>query len=54
MLFTPPGQGGGVGELGAAAVPDKAARSNDASNSNEPVEPVEDQVALLVFRQGTK
>jgi hypothetical protein len=54
MFFAMPGQDGGVGEADAAAVPDEAAQSNDASNSNEPVEPVEDQVALLVFRQGTK
>jgi acetyl-CoA carboxylase carboxyltransferase component len=38
MFFTPPGQGGGVGESDTAAVPDEAAQSNDASNSNEPVE----------------
>jgi hypothetical protein len=42
MVFTIPEQGGGVGVADAAAVPDEA------------VKPVEDQVALLVFRQGTK
>jgi hypothetical protein len=54
VFFTIPEQGGGVGVLNAASVPEEAAQSNNASNSNEPVEPVEDQVALLVFRQGTK
>jgi hypothetical protein len=53
MVCTIPEQGGGVGVADAAAVPDEAAQSNDASNSNKPVEPVKDQVALLVFRQGT-
>jgi hypothetical protein len=55
MFFTMPGQGDGVGEVDSAAVPDEAAQSTeDASNSNEPVEPIEDQVTLLVFRKGTK
>jgi hypothetical protein len=51
MFFNLLQQGGGVGGVDAAAMPDKAAQSNDASNSNKPVE---DQVALLVFRKGTK
>jgi hypothetical protein len=57
-FFTLPKQGGGVGNADAAAVPDTAAvpdeatERDDASNSNKPAEPVEDQVALLVFRQG--
>jgi hypothetical protein len=54
IFFTIPEQGGGVGVADAAAVPDEAAQSNVASNSNEPVKPVKDQVALLVFRQRIK
>jgi hypothetical protein len=53
-IFSLPGQGGGVGEADAAAVSAEAVQSKDAFNSNKPVEPVKDQVALLVFRQGTK
>jgi hypothetical protein len=48
MLFTLAGQSGGAGDAGAAALPDVAAVPDEAA------EPVEDQVALLVFRQGTK
>jgi hypothetical protein len=54
LFFTIPEQGGGVRVADAAAVPDEAAQKDGASNFKEPVEPVEDQVALLVFRKGTK
>jgi hypothetical protein len=50
LLFALPEQGVGVGVADAAVVPDEAAQKDDASNSKKPVEPVEDQVALLVFR----
>jgi hypothetical protein len=48
MFFTLPEQGGGLGDADTAAIPDAAAVPDEAA------EPVEDQVALLVFRQGTK
>jgi hypothetical protein len=48
MFFTLPEQGGGLGDADAAAVPDAAAAPDEAAG------PVEDQVALLVFWQGTK
>jgi hypothetical protein len=54
IFFTLPEEGGGVGEAVLAAVLDEAAQSNDASNSSESVELVENQVALLVFWKGTK
>ena len=46
MFFTLPEQSGGAGDAGAAALP------NVATVPDEAAKPVEDQVDLLVFRQG--
>jgi hypothetical protein len=48
MFFTLPKRSGGAGDAEAATMPDAGAVPDEAA------EPVEDQVALLVFRQGTK